>query len=205
MPARVERKDAAEHRKLILRTAECLFDEHGVTGVSMHQIAKTAGIGQGTLYRRYAHKGDLCLDMIQNYTETFLEEAQEYLAEHRESPAEERLGWLLDSWIDAIEKKADLILTIQAHHIKEGDDNRSGSFFQTPLYLFLRDRIAELLTEISAKRDEASPPVPLLTAHALICAMAPHGHFHIKREQGYTTQQMKNNYRQMCRLPLTNS
>ena len=58
-----ERRDATENRKLILKEAGALFEKFGVDAVSMHQIAKSAGIGQGTLYRRYSHKGELCMDM----------------------------------------------------------------------------------------------------------------------------------------------
>src|SRR2546430_11323251 len=71
---RHERRDAAEHRQRILEVAQHLFTEHGVGAVSMHQIAKTAGIGQGTLYRRYAHKGELCMDLLSEHNEQFAEE-----------------------------------------------------------------------------------------------------------------------------------
>src|SRR5207244_11478218 len=62
--ARPERRDATEHRRRILEVARRLFAERGVAAVSMHQIAIAAGIGQGTLYRRYAHKGELSMDLL---------------------------------------------------------------------------------------------------------------------------------------------
>ena len=69
---RHERRDAAEHRQRILNVAQRLFAEHGVDAVSMHQIARAAGIGQGTLYRRYAHKGELCMDLLHERYERFV-------------------------------------------------------------------------------------------------------------------------------------
>jgi AcrR family transcriptional regulator len=202
MAARSERKDAAEHRRLILNTAETLFDEFGVQSVSMHQIARCAGVGQGTLYRRYAHKGDLCLDIIQHLSQEFMAYIDDYLQEHKAVAAEERLGWVMDYWVDMIEKNAGLIMTIEAHQLKGAEENKATTFFASPLYRFLRERMSELLAEISEGTPEIAAD-PTLTAHALICALAPHGHFHMKREQGFTTEQLKNNYRRMCRLPDT--
>ncbi len=88
---RHERRDAAEHRQRILEVARRLFAEHGVGAISMHQIAMAAGVGQGTLYRRYAHKGELCMDLLRERHESFAQEVAELLAATATSPALERL------------------------------------------------------------------------------------------------------------------
>lgn len=204
MRTRTERKDAAEHRKLILSIAESLFTEYGVDEVSMHQIAKTAGVGQGTLYRRYAHKGDLCMDILQDFSQDFIARARQFLSDNEGLTPEERLGWLLDSWIDMIEQKSDLIAVIEAHQHKTKVEAGAVNFFQSELYLTLRAFISSLLSDIAARGSQLTAD-PDISAHALICSMAPAGYFHLKREYGCTTQELKNNYRRMCQLPVDTS
>lgn len=54
-----ERADAARNRRRIFAVAERLFAEHGAENVSMDAIARAAGVGKGTLYRRFGDRGGL--------------------------------------------------------------------------------------------------------------------------------------------------
>jgi AcrR family transcriptional regulator len=58
-PPQKERVDAARNRAAILDAAARLFTEHGVDEVSMDQVAAAAGVGKGTLFRRFGDKAGL--------------------------------------------------------------------------------------------------------------------------------------------------
>jgi AcrR family transcriptional regulator len=54
------RADAARNRSLLLEAATAAFAEHGAE-TSLDDIAKTAGVGIGTLYRHFPTREDLVL------------------------------------------------------------------------------------------------------------------------------------------------
>jgi AcrR family transcriptional regulator len=59
MAARPERADAARNREAILAAATALFDRGGVQAVSMNDIAAAAGVGKGTVFRRFGDRTGL--------------------------------------------------------------------------------------------------------------------------------------------------
>ena len=54
-----ERADAARNRERILCSAARLFDERGIECVSMDDIADAAGVGKGTVFRRFGSRAAL--------------------------------------------------------------------------------------------------------------------------------------------------
>ena len=59
-----ERADAARNRLRVLAAAERLFAERGVGCVTMDDVAAAAGVGKGTLYRRFTDKGGLAVALL---------------------------------------------------------------------------------------------------------------------------------------------
>ena len=59
-----ERADAARNRAAVLAAAARLFAEHGVAGVSMDQVAAAAGVGKGTVFRRFGDKAGLAAALL---------------------------------------------------------------------------------------------------------------------------------------------
>jgi AcrR family transcriptional regulator len=54
-----ERADAARNREVILAAAADLFDRAGAEAVSMQDIAEAAGVGKGTVFRRFGDRTTL--------------------------------------------------------------------------------------------------------------------------------------------------
>lgn len=61
---RQERADAARNRQKILAAAAEIVAAHGVEGLSMAAVAEAAGVGVGTLYRRFGDRSGLAYALI---------------------------------------------------------------------------------------------------------------------------------------------
>lgn len=61
---RPERADARRNRLKVLEAAERLFAEHGVKNVSLDAIAAAAGVGKGTVFRRFGDRAGLAVALL---------------------------------------------------------------------------------------------------------------------------------------------
>jgi AcrR family transcriptional regulator len=68
-----KRADAARNRARILCTAQRLFAERGAGCVSMDDIAEAAGVGKGTLFRRFGSRAALALAVLSEHESHFQE------------------------------------------------------------------------------------------------------------------------------------
>jgi AcrR family transcriptional regulator len=66
-----ERADAARNRRRILTAAASLIEQHGVEHVSMDAIAASAGVGKGTLFRRFGDRSGLVMALLDERTREF--------------------------------------------------------------------------------------------------------------------------------------
>jgi AcrR family transcriptional regulator len=63
-PPRRERADAARNRKRVLAAAADLFRRQGVANVSLDAVAAAAGVGKGTVFRRFGDKSGLAAALL---------------------------------------------------------------------------------------------------------------------------------------------
>lgn len=69
-----ERADAARNRQLLMEAATRLIESHGASAVTMDAVAREAGVGKGTVFRRFGNRAGLMLALL-NHSETQLQQA----------------------------------------------------------------------------------------------------------------------------------
>lgn len=189
---RREERDS-EYRRRILSTARTLFQTHQIENVTMHQIAKEAGVGQGTLYRRYAHIGDVCSDLLRSSTTQFLTALESDLGEP--IPGVSPMSQLRECIIrivDFVDEKASLLATVVSMHA----DKRSFSLHKKPLFVRLHNLIAPLLTR-AVELGEIKPLDVTLTANTILASVIPDHYLYHREVLGYTKEQFIDG---ICRL-----
>src|SRR4051794_39660878 len=77
-PDRPLRADAARNRARLLEAARALFAERGLA-VTMDEIARHAGVGVGTAYRRFASREELIAALFDDRIEQVIANAERAL------------------------------------------------------------------------------------------------------------------------------
>ena len=145
-----ERRDAAESRRRVLNAARGLFEERGVDAVSMHEIGRAAGVGQGTLYRRYEHKGALCSALLFESIER-LSKRVRVRVEKGDGAALIELGRLIDDLAAFNEENAPLLGAMR----DAAGGERRMEMYRNPFYGWLRATVTSLLRRALDEGDAA--------------------------------------------------
>lgn len=153
-----ERADAARNRARLLAAAARLFREHGVDAVSMDAVAAAAGVGKGTLFRRFGDKSGLAtalLDERERALQSDILSGQPPLGPG--APAAERLLGFADAYLDYVLDHLDLL--------RMSETAAPGARYRIGAYRFWHRHVALLLAEARPDAD------PEYLAHALLGAL----------------------------------
>lgn len=140
-----ERADARRNREKILLAAERLFSEHGTEAVSMDAVAEAAGVGKGTLYRRFGDRSGLARAILDQRDREF----QEQLI--RGAPP---LGPGADP-VDRLIAFGSALTGLVADHgdlIIAAQEGKRNARFAGPVYATYRTHVRMLLQEINDQR-----------------------------------------------------
>ncbi len=174
-----ERSDAARNRRAVLEAARALFAERGVTCVTMEEISRAAGVGKGTLYRRFPNKGLLCEALLDEPTREFQEETMEIVGGPGVGPLE-KLDRFLDRLVSFMEENLDLLYG--------GEEPLWGANrlarFTSPAYDWRRWTVLGLL-RAAARKGEVDEDLDLdYLATALLAPLEVELYYHQRRVAG---------------------
>jgi AcrR family transcriptional regulator len=154
-----ERADAARNRAAVLDAAERLFGEHGVEAVSMDAIAAAAGVGKGTLFRRFGDKAGLAVALLDE-RERALQQA--ILSGPPPlgpgAPAAQRLQAFFAAYLEHVLAHLDLS--------RMSETASPGARYRIGAYKFWRQHLTILLREAAPGRD------PEALAHTLLALVS---------------------------------
>ena len=183
--SRPERRDAAANRELILETAKRLFAERGVAEVNMTEIAEAAGVGKGTLYRRFAKKGDLCLalmdDQLSSFQNGMLEQMRQMSAEGVSKL--DQLAAFLDGLVAFIELHNPLLSEVEAEGLAPGGRIGLPHFWH---YMTIRGLLQAAVTagEVAPELDVA------FTADALLAPLTASFYYFHRHRRGFLPERI---------------
>ncbi len=172
-----ERADAARNRLRVLAAAERLFAEQGVAGVTMDHIAAAAGVGKGTLYRRFVDKGGLAVALLD---ERERELQQQILTGPPPlGPGAEpalRLAAFVTGYLTFLDRQLDLVLLSQTA--------TPGARLRTGAHAFWRTHCRYLL-------GEAGVPHPGLRADLLLAGLSAEQVRHWRHDEQRTSGMLR--------------
>jgi AcrR family transcriptional regulator len=172
------RSDAVENRRRILEAARAAFAEEGVDGTSMHRIGRAAGVGQGTLYRHFEHKGALCSALLSEEIEGFVGEMRRR-TEGRGS-ALGRLKWFL-GWVARFnEENGPLLGAIR----DASSGGRRIELYGNPFYERLKSTVIGLLEEARGRGEIPADLDAECLADTLLAALGIDLYLYQRRQLG---------------------
>jgi AcrR family transcriptional regulator len=180
-----ERADAARNRARILTAAERLVAEHGADAVSMEAIAAAAGVGKGTLFRRFGDRVSLM--------HTLLDERERELQEEvirgeppvgPGAPPVERIVAFGRRVLEHLEANGELLLAAEAG---------PGVRFRAPVYVFYRTHLMTLVRECDPGADAE------YLADTLLAPLGADFHLFMRRARGMPLERVADGYEALVR------
>jgi AcrR family transcriptional regulator len=171
-----ERADAAANRLRIIAAARRVLAERGAEGTSIDAVASEAGVGKGTVFRRFGDRSGLFQALSDDHLRSFQDA---FIAGPPPlgpgAPPRERLAAFLDGLLDLYDGHLELTIALERDR------------WRAPIegYLSLSMHLEGLLEQISPKLDAA------ITAQLLLNALNVNLIRYLRREQGASLETIK--------------
>lgn len=138
------RADAIRNRRRLLEIARQMLDDGTLEVSTMSDIARTAGVGKGTLYRHFADKSELCHALLDEAMRDFQARTLSALGSGHLPAA--TLRWFLSETLAYVERHS------QALH-EAAARSRPADMLGHPAHLWWRQTIRGLLEQCGLRQD----------------------------------------------------
>jgi AcrR family transcriptional regulator len=181
-----ERRDAARNRRAILAAAQRLFEREGPAAVSMERVAAEAGVGKGTIYRRFGDRASLATALL----DASERELQESIIRGSPplgpgAPPAERLVAFGHAWLDVLARHGDIVLASEHGPV--------GTRFRSAVYASHRAHLVLLLRELRPDADAE------YLADALLAALGSELILFLRTDRGLDLDRMKAGWSELVR------
>lgn len=175
---REERADAARNRRALLAAAQQLVATSGVKALSMDRVAAAAGVGVGTVYRRFGDRAGLAVALVddrERRLQAGFMTGPPPLGPG--APAADRIRAFMHAHVDRLDAQADLLVVMEQGSPTARYDNGA--------YLTSRAHLVALLKEAQ------NPGDLLYLAEALLALLDASRFIHQHRDLGMDIDRIK--------------
>lgn len=185
-----ERSDAARNRERLLLAARELIEQGGAAALTMDRLAEQAGVGKGTVFRRFGSRAGLMLTLLNDSEAAF--QARFLFGPPPLGPGAPPLDRLIAFGTERI-----------AYVVEYGDlvlaaGTASRGKFEVPAAA-LWDRHVEMLL----REGGVDSPEPWLMAGSLNATLDPERLLHLIREHGVTRERLATSWRDLVTRVVT--
>ncbi|WP_323373510.1 TetR/AcrR family transcriptional regulator [Plantactinospora alkalitolerans] len=185
----IERADAARNRRKMLDAAARIVATEGVKALALDEVARAAGVGTGTAYRRFGDRAGLIFALLD-------EEEASFQAAFLQGPpplgpgasAAERIHAFLHALVDRVEAQLEMLLVAET--------SSPVARYRSGPYMVYHTHLASLLGEARPNVD------PHYVAAALLAPVSATLISYQLRERGLGTDVLKSGLDDLLRLNL---
>lgn len=184
-----ERCDAARNRRLLLDAAVGLVDERGADALTMDAVATRAGVGKGTVFRRFGSRAGLMLALL-DHTERELQQSFMFGPPPLGpgAPPIDRLIAYGRARLDLVEVQGEVL---------RAAENSAVSRFAAPAHAVGLTHVTTLLRQAGVEGD-----IPLL-AYALLAQLEATLVLHQIRDVGMSAARLADGWEDLARRIVT--
>lgn len=175
------------NRRRVLEAAQRLFERDGVACTSMDAIAAEAGVGKGTLFRRFGDRASLARAVLEQEEIAFQDEMIRGAPPLGPGvPAADRLVAFVEGRLDLLERHGDLLAAAEA-------SNGEGGYLRSAVWAFYHAHVTLLAREAAPDVDAR------FVAETVLTALNAELFLHQRRDRGVMLAELKRDWAALVR------